>query len=211
MEGDLIMATMATRPVVARSRHCLAGLAGLARLLALVALTAGAAGCAAVAHTGIGPVLRIPEAPPRVVTQLPVSPPEPAQTEAPPAATESTDAAGEKPPPERPAPRASASTDATTDIATSPDQDQSADTTQVTRELTSVPDQATNRRTVESTLAATTALLDRLDRSALDAAARAQFDTARRFLEQAETALAADSLVFALSLGQKAQTLAQGL
>ena len=205
----MIMATMATMPVVTTSRRCLAG---LARLLALVVLTAGAAGCVASANTGIGPVLRIPEAPPRVVTQLPVSPPESAQTEAPPVTSESTDAepARERPP-TRPAPRARASVDPATDTATSPDEDQSADATQVPRELTSVPDQATNRRTVESTLAATTALLDRLDRSALDAAARAQFDTARRFLEQAETALAADSLVFALSLGQKAQTLAQGL
>ncbi len=204
MERDVIMATM---PVVATSRR------RLAHLLALVVLTAGAAGCVASANTGIGPVLRIPEAPPRVVTQLPVSPPESAQTEAPPVTSESTDAepAGERPPTERPAPRARASADPATDTATSPDEDQSADATQVPRELTSVPDQATNRRTVESTLAATTALLDRLDRSALAAAARAQFDTARRFLEQAETALAADSLVFALSLGQKAQTLAQGL
>ena len=203
MERDV---TMATIPVMATSRF------RLAHLLALVVLTAGAAGCVAGANTGIGPVLRIPEAPPRVVTQLPVSPPESAQTEAPPVTSESTDAepARERPP-TRPAPRARASADPATDTATSPDEDQSADATQVPRELTSVPDQATNRRTVESTLAATTALLDRLDRSALAAAARAQFDTARRFLEQAETALAADSLVFALSLGQKAQTLAQGL
>ena len=158
----MIMATMATMPVVATSRR------RLAHLLALVVLTAGAAGCVASANTGIGPVLRIPEAPPRVVTQLPVSPPESAQTEAPPVTSESTDAepARERPP-TRPAPRARAAADPATDTATSPDEDQSADATQVPRELTSVPpgDEPTYRRV---TLAATTALLDRLDRSALD-------------------------------------------
>ena len=204
--------TPVTMPVMATMATSRRRFAGLSHLLALMLLTAGAAGCAASAHTGIRPVLRIPEAPPRVVTQLPVSPPEPAQTEAPPVTSESTDAEpAERRPTERPAPRASASADAATDTATSTDQDQSADSLQAPRVLTSVPDQATDRRTVESTLAATTALLDRLDRSALDTAARAQFDTAQRFLEQAEAALAADSLVFALSLGQKAQTLAQGL
>jgi len=86
-----------------------------------------------------------------------------------------------------------------------------SDAVQVQRELTSAPDEDTDRRTVMSTLASTNALLDRLDRSDLDAAARAQFDTARRFLDQAEEALAADSLAFALSLGQKAQALAHGL
>ncbi len=173
-------------------------------LLVLFAVATGAAGCAPGARVGLGPVLRIPEAPPRVVTQLPVSPPERAPAEAEPTTTENTDAAAaedKRPASVRRAPPVEDSTEVTTD----------AIQTQVPRELTSVPDQDTDRRTVLSTLASTTALLNRLDRSDLDAAARAQFDTARRFLDQAEAALAADSLVFALSLGQKAQALAQGL
>ena len=137
-----------------------------------------------------------------MVTKLPVSAPEPAPAETEPTTTERTDATAveEKPP---------------TSVRRPPPAEDSAevasDAIQVQRELTSVPDHDTDRRTVISTLASTSALLDRLDRSDLDAAARAQFDTARRFLDQAEEALAADSLVFALSLGQKAQALAQGL
>jgi len=167
-------------------------------------LATGSAGCASGARVGMGPVLRIPEAPPRVVTTLPVSAPEPAPAEAEPTTTERTDAtagaAEDKPPRSvrRPPPAEDSA-----EVA--------SDAVQVQRELTSAPDEDTDRRTVMSTLASTNALLDRLDRSDLDAAARAQFDTARRFLDQAEEALAADSLVFALSLGQKAQALAHGL
>ena len=40
---------------------------------------------------------------------------------------------------------------------------------------------------------------------------RAQFDTAQRFLQQARTALAAENMVFAYYLGQKAEALAAGL
>ena len=173
---------------------------GRAHLLVLFAVATGAAGCAPGARVGLGPVLRIPEAPPRVVTQLPVSPPEPAPAEAEPTTAENTDAAAAED--KRPASvRQAAPVEDPTEVATDAIQTQSP------RELTSVPDQDTDRRTVLST----TALLNRLDRSDLDASARAQFDTARRFLDQAEAALAADSLVFALSLGQKAQALAQGL
>ena len=170
----------------------------------LGAVATGSAGCASGARVGMGPVLRIPEAPPRVVTKLPVSPPEPAPAETEPTTAEDTDAtaaaAEDKPPTSaRPTPPVAD----TAEVA--------PDANPVQRELTSAPDQDPDRRTVMSTLASTSALLDRLDRSNLDAAARAQFDTARRFLDQAEEALAADSLVFALSLGQKAQALAQGL
>jgi hypothetical protein len=141
------------------------------------------------------------------VTQLPVSLPEPTPAE--PTTAEKTGAdsvdADDKPP--APARRAQRPLEDPREVATDADALQ----TEVPRELTSVPDQETNRPTVLSTLASAAALLNRLDRADLDAAARAQFDTARRFLDQAEAALAADSLVYALSLGQKAQALAQGL
>lgn len=102
-------------------------------------LATGSAGCASGARVGMGPVLRIPEAPPRVVTTLPVSAPEPAPAEAEPTTTERTDAtagaAEDKPPRSvrRPPPAEDSA-----EVA--------SDAVQVQRELTSAPDEDTDRR-----------------------------------------------------------------
>ena len=89
--------------------------------------------------------------------------------------------------------------------------EQEADETRVRRQLTSVPDEEVDRRSVEALLEETAVRLGRVDRSELTSAARAQYDTARRFLEQAESALAAGSVIFAHYLGQKALTLIREL
>jgi hypothetical protein len=53
--------------------------------------------------------------------------------------------------------------------------------------------------------------LGRVDARSLNADARTQFDTARRFVAQAEEALRARNLVFASNLADKAATLAAQL
>ncbi len=53
--------------------------------------------------------------------------------------------------------------------------------------------------------------LDRTDYRALNAERRAQYDTARRFLQQADDALKVKNLVFAEQLADKAATLAAAL
>ena len=191
-------------------------------LLVLLVVAAGTAGCTLGAHTGTGPVMRIPEAPPRVVAELPPPPSEPetAPTEI---EQDGSDTAAETPtetPTETPAPtlptadqsgRRSAERD---DAATNADTlaaEQEADETRVRRQLTSVPDEEVDRRSVEALLEETAVRLGRVDRSELTSAARAQYDTARRFLEQAESALAAGSVIFAHYLGQKALTLIREL
>jgi len=170
-------------------------------------------GCGTGASNGIGPVLRIPEAPPRVVSDLP--PPTPSEPEADPteqvapaATAEDTEPAEAPPVADQSGQSPGPNADATN---ADPSTDEEATDTRVRRELTSAPDQEVDRNTAVATLAAADALLSRVDRSALDSAGRAQYDTARRFLDQADSALAAGSVIFAHFLGQKAQTLAEGL
>ena len=56
-----------------------------------------------------------------------------------------------------------------------------------------------------------TADLNRIDYRALNAEARVQYDTAKRFISQAQEALRAKNLVFARSLADKAAALAAQL
>jgi len=53
--------------------------------------------------------------------------------------------------------------------------------------------------------------LDQIDRRTLNAGKRADFDSARRFLAQAEGAVKANNLMLAQSSAEKAETLADGL
>jgi outer membrane biosynthesis protein TonB len=63
-------------------------------------------------------------------------------------------------------------------------------------------------RGIRASLMRATADLNRIDYRALNADARTQYDTAKRFVTQAETALRAKNLVFARSVADKAATLA---
>jgi hypothetical protein len=53
--------------------------------------------------------------------------------------------------------------------------------------------------------------LDAVSRSRLSPEAQTQYDTARRFILQAQAAVQVGNLVFARYLGEKAETLAKGL
>ena len=68
-----------------------------------------------------------------------------------------------------------------------------------------------SRRTVRGSLASTASVLGGIERAALSPARRVQYDTARRFLDQATEAIAVDNVTFAHYLGQKADTLARSL
>ena len=56
-----------------------------------------------------------------------------------------------------------------------------------------------------------TAELNRIDYRALNANARTQYDTAKRFIEQADDAIKSGNYVYAQSLGEKAETIAKEL
>ena len=64
---------------------------------------------------------------------------------------------------------------------------------------------------VQDSLVRTKKKLDAIDRRRLNAGKRADYDSARRFLEQAEGAVKANNLLLAQSSVEKAETLADGL
>jgi hypothetical protein len=64
---------------------------------------------------------------------------------------------------------------------------------------------------VQESLRRTRQKLDAIDRRRLNAGKRADYDSARRFLEQAEGAVKANNLLLAQSSAEKAETLANGL
>ena len=64
---------------------------------------------------------------------------------------------------------------------------------------------------VRDTLSRTKQKLDQIDRRQLNTGKRADFDSARRFLAQAEAAMNANNLMLAESSAEKAETLANGL
>jgi hypothetical protein len=66
-------------------------------------------------------------------------------------------------------------------------------------------------RRVRDALGRANSQLARVNAGALGKDARAQYDTARRFIDQAEGALRARNYMFASYLADKAETLARGL
>lgn len=66
-------------------------------------------------------------------------------------------------------------------------------------------------RSIRETLARASADLGRVNTRGLNADARSQYDTARRFIEQAEDAIRAKNLVFAKNLADKSAALAAQL
>jgi hypothetical protein len=156
------------------------------------------------------PALEVPVVPPRVVAALPEEqPPEetaPAQPEKP-----------RTPRPARPRPRpvsppaeaAPPKPDAGQEPAVEP-----AKPTDQPPPVLRTPqtvDEPEAARRVRAALARATDQLARVNVGALSADARGQYETARRFVDQAEGALRARNYLFASYLADKAETLARGL
>lgn len=177
--------------------------------LALLPIIAGATGCSR--NSRAMRPLTVPQAPPRVVANFPAEP-EPTEEHSPTDEPRQPDTDNERfgtpvqartprptptPQTERP-PTASVES---SDVAR-------VDDGQLRRQLVTVPDQELSEENVGETLDAAARVLAEVDRTELDSAGRAQYDTARRFLQQARSALAAQNYVFAFFLGEKAQALA---
>ena len=173
------------------------------RLLPLVLLVASCAGCAAKvqARTEIEmPALDPPPAPPRVVASYPVE----VET-APPVAAVADTAAPARPPartqrPDRPEPS-----------QTTPEPVQETARAASTPSLTLTPSPGTETQTaaaIRDLMARAARDLARVNQASLKADGRTQFETARRFLQQAEEALKVRNIVFAGKLADKAATMA---
>lgn len=174
----------------------------MGRLLALVVLMASLGGCAAKAQVRTEvemPLLDPPPAPPRVVASYPVEadvvPVAPAVEAAAPARP-----AARTQRPERPEPAQS-----------SPEPVQESARPLSTPSLTLTPSPGSEAQTaaaIRDLMARAARDLSRVNQGSLNADGRTQFDTARRFLQQAEDALKARNIVFAGKLADKAATMA---
>jgi hypothetical protein len=173
------------------------------RLLSLVLLTASLHACAAKAQVRTEaelPLLDPPPPPPRVVAMYP-SEPEPVPV--PPAVEPAMPAR----PPARP-PRPDNRPEPTASVA---DPVQEPARPALPLSLTLIPSPGSEAQTaaaIRDLLARAARDLARVNAAALDADGRAQFETARRFLQQADDALKARNIVFAGKLADKAATMA---
>lgn len=169
------------------------------RFIVFVGLTAALGACAAKAQVRTEvemPLLDPPPAPPRVVASYPIEPenvPAPVVEAAAPA----------RPPvrtqrPERPEPAQSAPEPAQESARPAPS-------------LTLTPSPGTETQTaaaIRDLMARAARDLARVNQASLNADGRTQFDTARRFLQQADEALKTRNIVFAGKLADKAATMA---
>jgi hypothetical protein len=179
-------------------------MATLPRVVALVcglaaAGTLPACAKARAAEAPAMPTLAPPEVPPRVVAEYAPDPPLPAA----PVTTEAL-AVPSRPvrPPRRETPRADPVDDAPVPPAAVP---AAAPPPSLTLQT---PGNAQADQSVRTLLARAARDLGRVDYATLDTDGKAQYDTARRFMQQADDALKARNVMFAGKLADKAATMA---
>ncbi|MCC7417433.1 MAG: hypothetical protein IT176_09865 [Acidobacteria bacterium] len=177
-----------------------AGFAGIA-LTALLA--AGCAHAEAARATG-GPPLEMPVPPPReiVVLEVEVPPPPPPAEELPRPAP---------PPRPKPAPRVEAPKPEPPEREAPPPGDSMKSGAATTLQTAPPSAEGELERSIRDAIGRASANLARIDYRRLNADARSQYDTAKRFIQQADDAVRARNLVFAKNLADKAATLADQL
>ena len=162
---------------------------------------AGATGCAKAraASAPDGPALQVPQPPARVIVAASEPPPLPIEEPPvqPPVLPAPTPVAPRPAP--APAPR-----------AVRPDPPEPPAARPEPRTLRT-PGDVARERAIRERLSAASADLGRVDVTRLSPGARAQFDQARRFVQQAEQAIKDQNLAFASTLADKAATLAADL
>lgn len=178
-------------------------------MLVIGSLASSAAGCASKAGAATvpdGPPLAMPAPPPRVITPVEIvaEVPPPTTPDPAPAAPRPTTA---KPPAPRPDPPAVA--------AQPPAQPATTPTPPVPepREVRAVPTAAAaaEERKVRDVMARATRDLNRVDYQKLSVEGKSQYDQSKRFSEQADQAIKDRNYVYAMTLADKAATLAAEL
>lgn len=162
----------------------------------LVAVPLAAAGCAHASAKTMPemPALDMPAPPPRDVEPAEPDAPPPAPSTAEPARAPARPRPATPPPPTQPAPIPPSRPEPPTVLQTAP-----------------ATVEGETERGIRAVLLRATADLGRVDYRALNADARTQYDTAKRFARQADDALRAKNLVFAKNLAEKAAALAAQL
>ena len=172
----------------------------------VVALALAASACVSAQAKGEpgGPALAPPVPPPHTIIPVEIAEEEPAVPPAPSApepAVVRPLSRPHAPKPEKPVEKPAD----VPDPATVPAQPPPAPPLQTTANVAGV------ERTIRARMAQASRDLDRTDYRALNAERRSQYDTAKRFIQQADEALKVKNLVFAEQLADKAATLAAAL
>jgi outer membrane biosynthesis protein TonB len=179
----------------------------LARLL-VVALALSASACVTARAKGEpgGPALAPPDPPPHTVipVEIAAEPPAPTVPSSPTPVIVRPSARPPAPKPEKPTEKPVEKPDPAAAIPP-PVPPVAAPPLQTTANATAV------EKTIQARMEKAASDLDQTDRGKLNDERRTQYDTARRFLQQAGEALKAKNLVFAEQLADKAATLAAAL
>lgn len=179
----------------------------------LCALAALACGTAACAHTEAAtvielPPLHVPPAPPRVVeASEPPPPPLIALPDEPPTSLRPRPTQTQRPE----TPRPSEPTRAEQAAEPPKPAEEPKNTPATTLQTAPTQQEAEVERRVRALIVRATSDLSKVDYQALNADAKNQYDTAKRFASQAEDAIRARNLVFANNLADKAAALAAQL
>jgi hypothetical protein len=181
------------------------------RSLLTLSLGVATAGCfhASAKTVGDAPPLEMPSPPPRVVEVVEATPlPQPFPlVEEPAHQPVLPPPRAEAPPPPRPEPPRPEPPAAVVEPPKVADEAKPPKTLQMTR----AGAERDVERAIRGAIARATADLKRVNTHALNADARTQYETAKRFIEQAEDALKKRNLVVAQGLADKAQSLAAQL
>lgn len=169
-------------------------------LLLFMIAVAGSGCMRARANTLPSPPLNVPDPPPRIVLPL--------EAEAPPPQPGPPDEPRRAPAPARPRPAAPADTPR---AAEEPPRSAPTAPPATTLQTTPAAEQGEVERAIRATMTRASADLNKIDYRALNADARTQYDTAKRFVQQAEDAIRMKNLPFAKNLADKAATLAAQL
>ena len=167
--------------------------------LTAAALTGGCASARAAAPAPM-PMLAPPEAPPRVVAEYQPDPPLPAEPVSPEVVTAS-------PRPTRPARRDPPRPETAVEEPQGPPV-RAPQAPQPSLTMQNAGANAKADQSVRTLLAQAARDLERVVYQSLDTDGRAQYDTARRFMQQADEALKSRNVVFAGKLADKAATMA---
>jgi hypothetical protein len=152
-----------------------------------------------------GPPLDVPAPPPRIVLPL--------EAEAPPAQPVPSPEEPRRPapPPARPRPAPADTPRAAEEPPRPPATPPATPPAATTLQTTPAAEQGEVERAIRATMTRASADLNRIDYRALNKDARTQYDTAKRFIQQAEDAIRMKNLPFAKNLADKAAVLAAQL
>jgi hypothetical protein len=167
-----------------------------------------ATGCARARATTVPslPELEVPTPPPRILMPIEVT----AEVQEPPPPAPVPEEPERAPAPPRPRP--SVPPPPTEAPKTAEEPPKPAPTAPVTTlQTTPAAEQGEVERAIRATMSRATADLNRIDYRVLNADARTQYDTAKRFIQQAEDAIRLRNLPFAKTVADKAAVLATQL